>query len=153
VVALLDDLAAAGYAVSDIPKTSRHLLDALAGVADGAKLTVGHYKDLLARLPAAATARVCEAWGEAAGDLEVRDGAFRFRAKKFGEVWVALPPERGHRPSVAAAQNDAPTITILRCRRGMGWSPLVCGCNMWRRSMRSSIWVRTARWNGCRARR
>ena len=51
VIALLDDLAAAGYSVSDAPKTPRDLLDALAACADDATLTVERYQHLLAGVP------------------------------------------------------------------------------------------------------
>ncbi|HMK70564.1 MAG TPA: cobaltochelatase subunit CobN [Xanthobacteraceae bacterium] len=94
VIALLDDLAAAGYTVSDAPKTSRVLLDAL-WVGTGATLTLEQYQRLLAGVPGAAVARLCDAWGDPADDPDVRDGGFRFRAQKFGKLWVALPPDRG----------------------------------------------------------
>ena len=49
VLALLDDLAAAGYGVSNAPNTSRELLDALAaGAADDAALPLAQYENLLA---------------------------------------------------------------------------------------------------------
>ena len=95
VVALLDDLTAAGYTIRDAPGASRDLLEALAAGADDAHLTLAQYKILLARLPAAAVARLREAWGEPDNDPDLCDGAFRFRAQKSGAVWVALPPERG----------------------------------------------------------
>jgi cobaltochelatase CobN len=95
VIALLDDLAAAGYGGADAPKTSSGLLDALTAGADEAALTVPHYQSLMARLPAAAVARLHAAWGEPADDPDVRDGAFRFRARTFGKLLVALPPDRG----------------------------------------------------------
>ena len=46
-------------------------------------------------VPSAAVTRLREAWGEPADDADVRDGAFRFRVKKFGKLLVALPPDRG----------------------------------------------------------
>jgi cobaltochelatase CobN len=95
VIALLDDLSAAGYAVGAAPASSRELLDALAAGAEDATLTIDHYQSLLARLPSAAVARLREAWGAAADDPDMRDGAFRFRGQRFGNVVVALPPDRG----------------------------------------------------------
>ncbi len=90
---LLGDLGAAGYAVADAPNSSRALLDAL---GDGtAALTFAQYENLLTRVPEAAMARVREAWGDPAADPDCRDGAFFFRAKQFGKLWVALPPDRG----------------------------------------------------------
>jgi cobaltochelatase CobN len=95
VIALLDDLSAAGYAVSGAPKTPRELLDALSPGADDATFSIEEYQRLLARLPSAAIARLRDAWGDPADDADVNDGAFRFRVKKFGTLLVALPPDRG----------------------------------------------------------
>jgi len=96
VVALLDYLSAAGYAVSGAPQTPRALLDALSPGADDATLAIEDYQRLLAaRVPSAAIARLRQAWGEPADDTDVREGAFRFRVKKFGKLLVALPPDRG----------------------------------------------------------
>ncbi len=106
VLALLDDLTAAGYAISDAPGASRELLDVLAAGADDALLTLAQYKTLLARLPAAAVARLHEAWGEPENDPDFRDGGFHFRAKKFGKLWVALPPDRGRAAERRADYHD-----------------------------------------------
>jgi cobaltochelatase CobN len=106
VIALLDDLAAAGYGVRDAPKTSRALLDALSSDTDGANLDLARYQDLLALVPAAAIARLREAWGEPADDPDIRDGAFHFRAKKFGALLVALPPDRGRLAERRADYHD-----------------------------------------------
>jgi cobaltochelatase CobN len=95
VVALLDELDAAGYAVVQAPDDARGLLAALAAGAEDAGLTVPQYELMLARLPPAAVARLHQAWGKPADDPDVRDGSFRFRAQKFGKVIVALPPDRG----------------------------------------------------------
>jgi cobaltochelatase CobN len=106
VVALLGDLADAGYAVSGAPQNSRDLLDALAEGSDEATLPVAQYQNLLARIPDAAVARLRAAWGNAADDPDLREGAFRFRAKKFGGIWVALPPDRGRAGERRADYHD-----------------------------------------------
>src|SRR5580704_3167771 len=80
VIALLDDLSAAGYAISGAPKSSRELLDALAAGAANASLTIEQYEHLLTKVPAAAVACLRAAWGEPADDPDVRNGAFHFRA-------------------------------------------------------------------------
>ena len=46
------------------------------------------------------------AWGEAETDPDVGDGAFRFRAKSFGNVTVALPPDRGRTAERRADYHD-----------------------------------------------
>jgi cobaltochelatase CobN len=107
VIALLDDLSAAGYAVRAAPKAPRELLDALTPGADDATLAIEDYQGLLAaRVAKAAVARLHEAWGEPANDADVRDGAFRFRVKKFGKLLVALPPDRGRSSQRRADYHD-----------------------------------------------
>jgi cobaltochelatase CobN len=106
VIALLEDLSAAGYAVSGAPKTPRELLDALLPGANDAALAIEDYERLLARLPSTAIARLREAWGEPADDADVHDGAFRFRVKKFGKLLVALPPDRGRSSQRRADYHD-----------------------------------------------
>ena len=106
VTALIEDLAAAGYAVSSAPADSRALLAALSAGADDATLTLDEYRTLLAGLPASAVARLTEAWGEPAADPDVRDGAFRFRAQRYGNIIAALPPDRGRSAERRADYHD-----------------------------------------------
>jgi cobaltochelatase CobN len=108
VLALLDDLARAGYAVAQTPADVRALLDALAaGASDGdCVLPLTHYEALLSRLPPAAVTQLREAWGAPDIDPDVRDGGFRFRAKKFGNIVVALPPDRGRAADRRANYHD-----------------------------------------------
>ncbi|OYX13633.1 MAG: cobaltochelatase subunit CobN [Rhizobiales bacterium 32-66-8] len=91
VLALLDDLAAAGYRVADVPDTARALMQALEPAE--ASLSLAAYQDAFAAAPEAARAAVLAAWGPP--DAEAQDGAFRFRACSFGNVVVALAPDRG----------------------------------------------------------
>ena len=88
------------------PKTSRELLDALSSGSDEAKLTISQYEALLAQLPPNAIERLRAAWGDPGRDPEVHDGAFFFRAKKFGNVLVALPPDRGRSSDRRADYHD-----------------------------------------------
>jgi cobaltochelatase CobN len=106
VCALLADLAAAGYAVHDAPQTPRELLDALARGTHDAALTVADYARLAANLPADARAKIQASWGDAATDPAVRDHAFHFRARMFGNVLVALPPDRGRADERRADYHD-----------------------------------------------
>ncbi|MBM3733572.1 MAG: cobaltochelatase subunit CobN [Acidimicrobiia bacterium] len=109
VVALLSDLAEAGYAVDDVPVSSRALLDRLENSDAGAALSVVRYKEWLAALPDDAVARIRAAWGEPEHDSDVRDGVFRFRACAFGNIFVALPPDRG-RPTERRANYHDPAL-------------------------------------------
>ena len=66
--------------------------DAAAGAASATALALADYRGC-AGLPAAARAAVAAAWGGPEADAP--DGAFRFRAARFGNVTVALAPDRG----------------------------------------------------------
>jgi len=105
VLALLDDLRGAGYAVAATPLSSRDLLAGLDG-ATGAALSLANYARLRAALPAEITTRIAGAWGEPGQDPDVHDGAFRFRAQTFGNVVVALAPDRGRTGERRADYHD-----------------------------------------------
>lgn len=105
VTALLDDLRQAGYEVGESPASSRALLDAVTTSGE-ASLPLAAYREMLSGLPAAARARIEAAWGQAESDSDVQDGAFRFRARSFGNVIVALPPERGRASTRRADYHD-----------------------------------------------
>ncbi|MGH6984799.1 MAG: cobaltochelatase subunit CobN, partial [Stellaceae bacterium] len=104
--ALFEDLAEAGYAVIGQPKNSRDLLAALAAGRDRASLSLTQYESLLRALPDRAVGRVHEAWGAPSNDPDCRDGAFVFRAKTFGNVCVALSPDRGRSAERRADYHD-----------------------------------------------
>lgn len=104
VLAMLVDLADAGYRVADVPATPRALLDALEG-GEGA-LPFEAYTASLAAFPAAAMSAVQAAWGDPAVDPLMHVGAFRFRAARFGNVTVALAPDRGRTADRRAEYHD-----------------------------------------------
>src|SRR6266446_969416 len=107
VVGLLSDMEQANYGVTGAPKTSRALLDALVEPSNDAALPLDRYRDLVATLPNDAMARVQAAWGDAGNDSDVRDGAFCFRARTFGNILVAFPPDRGRSTDRRADYHDA----------------------------------------------
>jgi cobaltochelatase CobN len=107
VVALLDDLSGAGYTIADAPTHSRALLDLINAGASDAALTLPAYGRLLASLPAEARAAIEAGWGDPAADPDLRNGAFHFRARAFGNVLVALPPDRGRANDRRADYHDA----------------------------------------------
>src|ERR1700730_2125290 len=107
VVGLLSDMRQANYGVTGGPKTSRALLDALVEPSNDAALPLDRYRDLVATLPDEAIARVNAAWGDAGNDSDARDGAFRFRARTFGNILVAFPPDRGRSTDRRADYHDA----------------------------------------------
>jgi cobaltochelatase CobN len=108
-VAVLEDLGAAGYAVGDAPHSAQQLLAALdSGRADGT-LSLADYARLLAELPPEVGRGVQAAWGAPADDSDLSDGAFRFRARAFGNTIVAVAPDRG-RPLDRRADYHDPSL-------------------------------------------
>ncbi|HUU32543.1 MAG TPA: cobaltochelatase subunit CobN, partial [Vicinamibacterales bacterium] len=107
VLALLSDLAEAGYGVGDQPDDTAALLETLeAGTAESG-LPLDDYRRLLSALPAEVASTVEAAWGDPADDEDIRDGTFQFRTANFGTVLVALPPERGRLADRRATYPDA----------------------------------------------
>ena len=102
VLAMLHDLREAGYRVEDIPETPRALMALLARA--NAALTLADYHRLAAEAPEAARAAVAAAWGEA--ETETDRGAFAFRFATFGNVTVALAPDRGRSADRRADYHD-----------------------------------------------
>jgi cobaltochelatase CobN len=71
-----------------------------------ASLSLTDYAQLLAYLPPELATRVHDAWGDPADDPDVRDGQFRFRVSVYGNVVVALPPDRGRSTERRADYHD-----------------------------------------------
>lgn len=93
VLSMLRELSIAGYSIPDIPVTARDLLDLLNREAGSYPLSAYH------PAPGAETA-----WGPP--DAELGDGAFRFRAATFGNITVALAPDRGRNADRRADYHD-----------------------------------------------
>ncbi len=89
---LLETLAGADYDVPPAPPDARALLDA---IIPSEALPLGAYRAMLATLPAALQAQMEAAWGPPENDPLAREGAFHFRAARFGTAMVALAPDRG----------------------------------------------------------
>lgn len=107
VVALLADLDAAGYRVEAAPQSAPELLAAVDAGAAAPGLSLRDYRRLLGTLPAEVAARIEAAWGAPEADPDFSDGAFRFRVAQFGNVLIALPPDRGRVADRRAAYHDA----------------------------------------------
>ncbi|WJR69009.1 cobaltochelatase subunit CobN [Neorhizobium sp. CSC1952] len=84
VLSMLHELSKAGYAVEDIPETSRELLDLLDRKSGALQLS-----DYIPAPGAEA------AWGSPELDADLEGGTYRFRAARFGNITVALAPDRG----------------------------------------------------------
>ena len=109
IVDLLADRGVAGHRVEAAPQSSPELLAAVDAGTAGPGLSLQDYRRLLGELPAEIAARIQAAWGEPEADPDCRAGAFRFRAAAFGNVLVALPPDRGRISGRRAAYHD-PTL-------------------------------------------
>ena len=98
-----------------------------AGAAEP-RLSLHDYRHLLAELPAEVATRIHDAWGAPEADADVRDGAFRFRAAQFGNLLVALPPDRGRVADRRAAYHD-PTLPPRHALLAFGlWLRHVAAC-------------------------
>jgi cobaltochelatase CobN len=119
VLAMLHDLKEQGYVLEGIPQTPRALLDLLEASATG--LTLDDYIALSTGLPTAAIAAVEAAWGKAEYEIGLGEATerqpspptskkhFPFRAANFGNVTVALAPDRGRSADRRADYHD-PTL-------------------------------------------
>ncbi|MCS0496379.1 cobaltochelatase subunit CobN [Ancylobacter sp. MQZ15Z-1] len=104
ILALLEDCRAAGYAVEEPPPDERALLELLEG--GNVSLPLAEYRRLTATLPAEAMAAIEPAWGAPEDDPGLVDGAFRFRARAFGNLTVAIAPDRGSQEERRAQYHD-----------------------------------------------
>lgn len=84
VLSMLRELSLAGYSVADFPDTPRDLLDRLE--KKSGSLPLRDYAE---------ASGAGEAWGDVKDDSDLEDGAYRFRAAHFGNITVALAPDRG----------------------------------------------------------
>ncbi|WP_378950229.1 cobaltochelatase subunit CobN [Mesorhizobium sp. ANAO-SY3R2] len=112
VLAMLHDLKEAGYAVERIPETPRALLDLIE--AGGHGLALEDYEVISSELPAEARETILSAWGPP--KAEATDNMFPFRAATFGNVTVALAPDRGRSADRRADYHDPslpPRHTLL----------------------------------------
>jgi cobaltochelatase CobN len=104
VLAMLKDLAASGYTIADVPQDPRHLLDRLEE-RQGA-LELDRYSTWFEGLPSNASAAVRAAWGAPCRDAELHRERFCFCAATFGNVTVALAPDRGRTADRRAEYHD-----------------------------------------------
>ncbi len=97
VLEMLRDLKQEGYAVEGIPQTARELMARLELNRIG--MSFSDYERSMAQLPDTTRQTLADAWGEPVGD-------FAFRAATFGNVTVALAPDRGRSADRRADYHD-----------------------------------------------
>ncbi|MER9939842.1 cobaltochelatase subunit CobN [Mesorhizobium sp. M0088] len=121
VLAILQDLRDQGYGVEEIPETPRELLGLLGLSGDGLRLD--DYLALSTELPTGAITAVEAAWGTAEDDLGLCEtpsrGSFPFRAATFGNITIALAPDRGRSADRRADYHD-PTLPPRRALIAFG---------------------------------
>ena len=93
-VSLIDELGHAGYSVEGRPATGRELVAALTS-GHGQILPVADYKAAFAKLPEAFRASVGAAWGRIEDDPSLEVTGFRLTVRCFGNLVLALQPDRG----------------------------------------------------------
>ncbi|WP_119168469.1 cobaltochelatase subunit CobN [Algihabitans albus] len=87
--AMLEDLAAQGYAVAGGGPLSQTLRE------DRLSWPLESYREALPTLPESLRQALHKAWGAPEADPDCHDGAFHFAATRRGAALVALQPERG----------------------------------------------------------
>jgi cobaltochelatase CobN len=73
---------------------------------DEVVLELEDYRAALSTLPPAAVAAVHAAWGVPEDDPDLAQGGFRFRTATFGNITVAIAPDRGSRTERRAQYHD-----------------------------------------------
>ncbi|MFA5955405.1 cobaltochelatase subunit CobN [Hyphomicrobium sp.] len=101
-------LQSAGYAVADLPAGSRDLIERL-DPARSVSWPVEAYRAAFEALPPAFRESVAAAWGDAAEDDAIVDGAFHFRTVFAGNLAIGLQPERGQTLDRKAQYHDPST--------------------------------------------
>ncbi|MGQ0456702.1 MAG: cobaltochelatase subunit CobN [Hyphomicrobium sp.] len=107
-VCIIDRLSLDGYALANAPPSGRDLIARLSREhADFWPLS--EYRAAFATLPAAFRQSVLDAWGEPEGDADHADGGFRLETARYGNLIVALQPERGAAADRKAQYHDPAT--------------------------------------------
>lgn len=120
VLAMFGDLREAGYAVDDVPGTPRDLMRMLGREREA--LPLSEYERLVARVPEGARAAVEGTWGKA-------EAGFGFRFARFGNVTVAMAPDRGRSLDRRAEYHD-PALPPTHALVAFGlWMREVVGCH------------------------
>lgn len=103
-LALLHDLSAQGYRIGPIPSSAKCLLDQV--TTGSILLPLSDYDRYAANLPDGARKALREAWGAPSADPDVSAGHFHCRGTGFGNVTIALAPDRGRLDQRRADYHD-----------------------------------------------
>jgi cobaltochelatase CobN len=122
VLAMLRDLKDEGYTVEGIPESSRELLESLREEQPATRFE--DHGTWFAQLPGKTREKVVDAWGKAPAEGDVS-----FRFAQFGNVTVALAPDRGRSADRRANYHDPelpPRHELLAFGR---WMEADLGCH------------------------
>ncbi|OBZ93859.1 cobalt chelatase [Pararhizobium polonicum] len=104
-IEVMNAMAAAGYAIDDIPADGDALISHLmAGPTNSARadcdiretLSLNQYNAFFASLPIQIQSQVADRWGKPEADPFFRDGRFALPLTRFGETLVGIQPARGY---------------------------------------------------------
>ncbi|WP_368744517.1 cobaltochelatase subunit CobN, partial [Desertibaculum subflavum] len=100
---LLDD---AGYDLGPDLPAGADLVPALCDAERRVRLPLDDYRRLFDQLPGETRAAIADAWGAPEADPACIDGAFALPGLRFGQVTVAIQPDRGHGPDRKVTYHD-----------------------------------------------
>ena len=106
VTAIQELLVGAGYSVGEVRPDGQALMATLTTGPAELHIPLAAYRDWLAAIPAAARDALLAAHGAPENDPACRDGAFHFRAMRYGLLTVALQPPRDATPDRKARYHD-----------------------------------------------
>ena len=104
VLEMLRDLKEAGYRIEGIPESARELLRLLD--LNRSVMPFEDYRDTFGQLPEVTREKVVATWGEPETALHSPLAGIAFRAATFGNVTVALAPDRGRSADRRADYHD-----------------------------------------------
>lgn len=105
VIAIAEDLRAAGYRIRDLP-AANVLMEHLSATAQQAAVSIQTYREWLTCLPQTFVAELTAAWGDPLDDPRQRDGVFHFAWLEAGHLTLALQPDRATALDRKAAYHD-----------------------------------------------
>ncbi len=104
-IAIADDLRAAGYRIEALPG-EKALIVALESGTATVDIPLAAYRGWFAKLPEGLRASMTAAWGAPEADPLVDNGAFRLAAIVAGNLVIAVQPDRGRSDSRATDHHD-----------------------------------------------
>lgn len=120
-VKLLRALAAAGYAIEDIPADGNALIARLSqgptndlrgrnARAGGIRYSLAAYRAWFERLPAAVRGMILARWGKPESDPFIADDHFRLSILRLGNIVVGIQPARGYNIDPVKTYHDAALV-------------------------------------------